>query len=86
LLIEENEDVINYFAGFLSHEYDKLTLANNLVIIAANLRSATRPISRCVPRNSKMNREGPYENNPSKMTSPLQVKGHIANPAISERK
>jgi hypothetical protein len=86
LLIEENEEVMNYFAGFLSREYDKLTLANNLVIIAANSRSAARPISRCVPRNPKANRESPQGNNPSRIASPLQVKGQMAKPTKSERK
>jgi hypothetical protein len=71
---------MNYFAGFLSREYDKLTLVNNLVIIAANSRSAARPISRCVPRNPKVSRESPQGNNQSKTASPLQTKGQTAKP------
>lgn len=63
---------MSYFAGFLSREYDKLTLANNLVIIAANSRTMARPISRCIPRNPRGQvRESP-SGNEAKQASPEQ--------------
>lgn len=83
LLLEENEEVMSYFAGFLSREYDKLTLANNLVIIAANSRTMARPISRCIPRNPRNQiRESPPGRQPSKQASPHQP----SRPSKSETK
>lgn len=70
---------MSYFSGFLSREYDKLTLANNLVIIAANSRTMARPISRCIPRNPRTQlRESPPGRPPSKQASPIQASKLVA--------
>lgn len=53
MLIEENPEVMGYFASYLAREYDRQTLANNLVITASSSKNIVRPVSRCVPRHHR---------------------------------
>lgn len=44
---------MGYFASYLAREYDRQTLANNLVITASSSKNIVRPVSRCVPRHHR---------------------------------